>query len=456
MNRKSSMLRTLFLLAGPTVIEQALQTVVQYADTAMVGQIGAQASAAVGLTITVTWLVTSPLFAMGVGVLALIAKSIGENDLDKARAAAGQAVWIALVLGILLGALTLGISPFLPGWMGADRALHRDASLYFAIICAPMLFRSFSVIFAAVLRAVGDTKTPMVVNGAMNLCNILLNQLLISNGQTFSILGLSVHIPGAGWGIVGAAVATAVSLCLGGMAMFLAMARHPLVRLRPKELRVDKPVLEQIVRIGLPVTLNRVVNCLGQVVFTSLVAGLGTLATAAHSIALTAEEAFYVPGYGMQAATSTLSGNALGRRDPRELAGVARASLTLAVGVMSLMALGLFLFPDRIMSLFTPDAEVVRTGAGLLRMVAVSEPLFAGYIICEGIFQGIGDTKGPFVCSMVCMWLVRVCMTFVCVRWLGLGLQAVWACMIADNVLRCVWLSARYLAGAWKARFSRL
>ena len=120
------MLRSLFLLAGPTVIEQALQTVVQYADTAMVGQIGAQASAAVGLTITVTWLVNSPLFAMGVGVLALIAKSIGENDLEKARAASSQAVWIALALGLVMGAATLAASPFLPGWMGADPSLHRE------------------------------------------------------------------------------------------------------------------------------------------------------------------------------------------------------------------------------------------------------------------------------------------------------------------------------------------
>lgn len=448
------MLRSLFLLAGPTVIEQALQTVVQYADTAMVGQIGAQASAAVGLTITVTWLVNSPLFAMGVGVLALIAKSIGEQNPAKARAAAGQAVWIALVLGLVMGAVTLAVSPFLPGWMGADESLHRDASVYFAIICAPMLFRSFSIVFASVLRAVGDTRTPMAVNGAMNLCNIVLNQLLISNGQTFRVLSLEVHVPGAGWGIAGAAVATAVSMCLGGTAMFAAALRHPMLHMQLRTLRVDKPILAEIVRVGVPVTLNRVVTCLGQVVFTSLVAGLGTLATAAHSIALTAEEAFYVPGYGMQAATSTLSGNALGRRSPRELRGVTRASLVLAVSVMSLMALVLFAFPDRMMALFTPDPDVVRAGAVLLRMVAVSEPLFAVFIILEGVFQGIGDTRGPFVCSMVCMWLVRVCLTFVCVRWLGMGLQAVWACMIADNVLRCLWLSARYLAGVWKARFA--
>ncbi len=452
---QKAMLRSLFLLAGPTVIEQALQTVVQYADTAMVGQIGAQASAAVGLTITVTWLVNSPLFAMGVGVLALIAKSIGEKNLDKARAAAGQAVWVALVLGVALGAITLAISPFLPGWMGADPSLHRDASIYFAIICAPMLFRSFSIVFASVLRAVGDTKTPMVVNGLMNLCNIILNQLFISDGQTFRLFGLSVHIPGTGWGIAGAAIATAVSMCLGGTAMFVAALRRPMLHMNLRGLRVDKPVLNEIIRVGVPVTLNRVVTCMGQVVFTSLVAGLGTLATAAHSIALTAEEAFYVPGYGMQAATSTLSGNALGRRSEKELHSVVHASLILAVSIMSLMALGLFLFPEQMMALFTPDEEVVRTGAVLLRMVAVSEPLFAVFIIFEGVFQGIGDTRGPFVCSMVCMWLVRVCLTYVCVRWLGMGLQAVWACMIADNVLRCFWLSARYFAGVWKVRFAQ-
>ncbi len=456
--KQKEIFRSLILLAGPTVAEEALHTIVQYADTAMVGRIGAQASAAVGLTITVMWLVTGPLFAMGVAVLALIARSLGAENQEHAHLIARQAFLISLILGIVLGAATLAASPFLPGWMGADPGLHRDASLYFSIICAPMLFRSFSIIFASVLRAAGDSRTPMIVNCIMNACNILLNQLLISSGQTFHLFGASIRIPGAGLGVAGAAIATASSVCLGGILMLRAARKHPLLGsdgFRRSDLRLNRCVMQEIVRLGIPVTLTRVVTSVGQVVFTSLVAGLGILATAAHSIALTAETAFYVPGYGMQAATSTLAGNALGRKDESQLRQVTRASLILAVSLMSSMALLLFLFPAQMMGFFTPDPKVIAMGAVLLRMIAVSEPLFAVFIIFEGIFQGIGDTKGPFLCSSVCMWVIRVFFTFLCVKLLGMGLKAVWACMIADNVLRCFWLMARYLRGGWITKFSR-
>ena len=196
--------------------------------------------------------------------------------------------------------------------------------------------------------------------------------------------------------------------------------------------------------------LRRTGDRLGQVVFTALIAQLGTIAIAAHSIAITAEQAFYIPGYGMQAAAATLAGHSAGAGDERKLMQYSATITAIAVLLMGLLSILLFLFPATVMGIFTRDGQVISLGAQVLRIVAVSEPFFAALIILEGIFNGIGDTKFPFFFSLFSMWGVRILFTFLCVSVWGLGLQAVWCCMIGDNMTRFLCLLVRYLRGSWK------
>lgn len=445
-----SMIITICLLAWPSVVDQALQTVVQYVGSAMVGRIGAQASAAVGLTTSVTWLINSPFFAMGVGVLAYISSSIGAREYDKAKKASVQSIIIMLALGTVVGLAALSAAPFLPKWLGASPEIQRDASLYFGIICLPMLFRSSSIIFSSVLRATGDMKTPMVVNLVMNAVNIILNFLLIYNTRTLSIGGFSFSLYGAGLGVTGAAIAAAVSYSVSGILMFVALYRNKLVSPKGEKIKLDMPIMSRCVDIGFPIALERVGLCLGYVVFSSLVTKLGTIALAAHSIAITAEQAFYIPGYGMQAAAATLVGNALGERDEKKLRNSATTTIWIAVAVMTITGTLLFLLPNQMMSIFTQDPDVIRAGAAVLRIVAVSEPMFGALVIFEGIFNGMGDTKVPFVFTMFCMWGVRIASTYLCISVFNLGLNAVWMCMIADNLVRFILLLIRFVRGSWK------
>ena len=224
-----ALLALICALAWPTIVEEALATVVQYADSAMVGRIGAHASAAVGLTTTMTWLVNSPMFALGVGVVACIARAVGAKNYDLARRIAAQSVIMAAVVGAALGAITLAVSPFLPAWLGAEESLRRDGSLYFAIVCAPMPFRAAVILFGAALRASGDTRTPMAISAGMNLLNVILNFLLIYATRAVSVFGMAFTMPGAGWGVEGAAVASAISYTAGGIAMFIALRRSRMV-----------------------------------------------------------------------------------------------------------------------------------------------------------------------------------------------------------------------------------
>lgn len=446
------LLHTILLLAWPTVVEQALQTIVQYADTAQVGQIGAFASAAVGLTTTVTWLINGVFYAAGVGFLSFIAQAIGAKKKELARCAAVQAILTAFLLGVVVGIAALIISPFLPDWLGAEEAIREDAAQYFMITAIPMVFRSFLVVLGCVLRSAGDTKTPMINNGITNLLNIVLNFLLINSSGSVRLGPISFW--GAGLGVKGAAIATALSYCVGGTLMLLGIFRNQLLSPQGIPFRFHKEILSPCMKIAIPVVAERTACSFGHVVFTSLVAKLGTLAVATHSIALTAEQAFYIPGYGMQAAAATLSGNAAGEKDERKLMNISVLIAIIAVGIMTVLSLLLFLFPGFIMSLFTNDADVISGGKTILRIVAVSEPLFALLIILEGVFNGVGDTKVPFLFTVISMWGVRIVFTFLCVSVWKLGLNAVWVCMVMDNVSRCGMMTVRYLKGSWKKHLS--
>ena len=451
--KNAQLFRTVFYLSWPAIVEQALQTLVQYIDTAMVGRIGAQASAAVGLTSTMTWLVNAPLFAMGIGVLSCVAESIGAGEKERAREFGVQALYFSAFLGTVLGILMVGISPYLPSWLGAEEGLHRDASLYFGIICAPMVFRAFSIILGALMRGTGDTKSPMVANVIMNLTNIVFNFLLIYDTRYAHIGNIRILIPGAGLGVIGAAIGTAVAYIAGGIFMILVYCRNKTLSPKGYGLRFNGRLAAKCLRIGLPVAMERVSACLGQVVFTSLVTRLGTLALATHSIAITAEQAFYIPGYGMQAAASTMAGNALGRRDEKEFRQVTRLIVAIAVCLMTVTGALLFLFPGVMMSIFTEDAQVIAGGKTVLKIVAVSEPVYAALIILEGCFNGIGDTKAPFFMSIFSMWGVRIVGTCICVLIFHTGLEWVWVCMVGDNVTRCLMLGRRFITGEWRKRF---
>lgn len=442
----------IFALAWPSIVEQALQTIVQYADSAMVGRIGPQASAAVGLTTTVTWLINSPLSAMGIGALAYISASIGAKKYDRAKIAAIQSIIITIILGVVIGIITLSVSPFLPKWLGASKDIQKNASIYFGIICAPMIFRASSVIFGAVLRATGDMKTPMVVNLFMNLINIFLNFFLIYPTRTVYMGNHSLKIFGAGLGITGSGIATASAYTVSGILMFIALYRNKIVSPKGEKIKLNKPVMYKCIKVGFPVSLERITTSLGQVFFTSLVTSLGTIAFAAHSIALTAEQAFYIPGYGMQAAAATLAGNAVGERNTGKLHKTAVTIIIMAVAVMTITGGILFLFPKVMMSIFTQNQAVINYGASALKIVAISEPMFGALIILEGIFNGIGDTKTPFFFSLFSMWGIRITSTFICVKVFALGLNAVWLCMVADNVSRFVLLLTRFYFGRWKKK----
>lgn len=434
-------------LAWPTMLEQLMQTAVQYIDTAMVGSLGTQATAAVGATTTVNWLINSSISALSIGFLAFIAKSLGAGDRDLAKRAVGQAVLTVLIVGSIFTAATLSLSGLIPVWMQVKEGIRETASTYFFILYTPMLFRTATIIFGTILRAAGDTKTPMKIGVIMNLVNVLLNFLLIY--PTRPMFGGVFMMPGADLGVIGAAAASAVAFTVGGVMITIILWKHSEISPKGQRLTPDMQILRPCLKVAFPNMLQRFGTSLGYVAFASMINSLGEVATAAHTIANTVESAFYIPGYGMQTAAATLAGNAYGANDEDRMKRLAKMFIPIEIGLMIFSGGALFLSAPLLVQIFSSSEEVIALGSTVLRMVALSEPFYGFSIIIEGMMQGVGRTKQPFMFNIIGMWMIRIIGTFICTQLLGYGLVAAWVCMIAHNMFLFIMFLICYIKGTW-------
>ncbi len=442
-------MRIILALAWPTMLEQLMQTAVQYIDTAMVGSLGTNAMAAVGATTTVGWLMGGLVSAWGVGFLAFISKACGAGDENAAAKAVAQAVIVTVCAGVTFTVLTLSLSGAIPVWMQVAETVRPLATQYFFILYTPMLFRAATIIFGTVLRAAGDTKTPMKVGVWVNIINVTLNFLLIYPTRPLTVLGLTFTMPGAGMGVVGAALASAIAVAVGGIYITVVLWKHPVISPRGQRFRPDWSILKPTVKVAIPNMLQRFGTSLGYVSFAAMINALGEVATSAHTVANTVESLFYIPGYGMQTAAATLAGNAYGARDLQRMKKLARMFIPIEVGLMIISGGALFLFAPPLVKLFSADAAVIALGVTVLRMVAVSEPFYGFSIIVEGMMQGVGRTKLPFIFNVAGMWGVRILGTFICTNFFGMGLVSAWACMIAHNLLLFGLFLGCYIKGTW-------
>ena len=242
-------------------------------------------------------------------------------------------------------------------------------------------------------------------------------------------------MPGAGWGVLGAAAASAVAFAIGGILLTVRYLRHKLISPVGMSMKPDMLVLRPCLKVALPNCLQRFGTSLGYVVFASMINSLGDISTAAHTIANTVESAFYIPGFGMQTAAATLAGNAWGARDRQRIRDLTKMILPVEILLMVLSGGLLFIFAPDMVGLFSNDQQVILLGTTVLRMVAVSEPFYGVSIIIEGMMQGMGNTVVPFACNIAGMWGIRIVGTYICTQLYSMGLISAWACMIGHNLM---------------------
>lgn len=287
----------------------------------------------------------------------------------------------------------------------------------------------------------------MKIGVGVNIINVVLNFFLIYPTRAVSFIDYSFTVPGAGLGVIGAAVASAMAFTVGGLWITFVLWRHPLVSPKGESFLPDVKILQPCLKVAVPNMLQRFGTSLGYVFFAAMINSVGENATAAHTIANTIESLFYIPGYGMQTA-ATLAGNAYGAKDGKRMKNLASMFILIEILLMMISGFGLYIFAPGLMRIFSNSEEVILLGVTVLRMVAVSEPFFGFSIIMEGLMQGVGKTKEPFVYNISGMWGVRIAGTFICTRFLHMGLVSAWGCMILHNLLLFGLFLVSYIKGS--------
>ena len=436
-------------LSLPSILQQMVVTAMEYIDAAMVGHIGAEATAAIGIVSSSTWLLHGVLVGLYTAFSIQIAQYLGADRQEDARGVLRQSMLFNLILGLGAAAFGIGISRFLPGWLGADPSLQANASAYFAIWSAVLPFTMAMGMYTAQLRATGDALTPGLISVLVCVLDIVFNFFLINPSRTLVLFGRTVTVWGAGLGVPGAALGTALSDVIGGLlALAILLLRGgPLCIRRPGSWKITRSCLMNLWRVGAPLAAERAALSSAQVVLVRIVSGLGTVAIAANSLGVSAEGLCYMAGYGIQDASIALIGQAVGanRRDMAKR--FAWLCTLMGMGIMALSGAGLWLFAPALMGIFTADAAVIALGARVLRIEAFAEPMFGASIVASGAMQGAGDSTACFVLNLVSMWGIRLTLASLLAP--RFGLVGVWGAMCCELCIRGLLFLVRLARGKW-------
>lgn len=433
------------MLSIPSILEQIVVTAMEYIDAAMVGHIGAEATAAIGIVSSSTWLLHGILVGLYNAFSIQIAQYLGADRQQDARGVLRQAMLFNLAAGLAAAAFGIGISGHLPGWLGADVSLQANASAYFAIWSAALPFTMAMGMYTSMLRASGDALTPGLISVLVCVLDVVFNFFLINPTRT--LWGITVW--GAGLGVPGAALGTALATVVGGLlALCILLFREgPLCIHKPGSWKITRACIRNLGKVGVPLAAERAALSSAQVLQVRIVSQLGTVAIAANSLGVSAEGLCYMAGYGIQGAAIALIGQAVGAHRKDMAKRFAWLCTLMGMGIMTLTGAGLFAFAPALMSIFTADAAVIALGARVLRIEAFAEPMFGASIVASGAMQGAGDSTACFVLNLVSMWGIRLTLAFLLAP--RFGLVGVWGAMCFELCVRGLLFLIRLARGKW-------
>lgn len=433
-------LRLIISLSIPSILAQISATVMFFIDASMVGHLGAKASASIGLVETTGWLMGGLGAAANMGFSVQVAHAIGANDFERARRVLRQSLVCCLLWSLSITTVALLVSGRLPYWLGGSAEIAHDASLYFALIGVFGIFYQIEGLGGSMLKCSGNMKIPSMLNICMCLMDVIFNYLFIY------ILGM---------GVMGAALGTGLAeLVTACLMMYFLLVRSDMLSLvgRPGSFKPKADVVQNAIKIGAPMGLQHLLMGGAQIVSTLIVAPLGTVAIAAHSLGITVESLCYMPGFGIAEAATTLVGQSFGAGKRKLTQSFAHMSMGLGVAVMTLMGVLMWIFASELMSLMTPVDEIIAIGAECLRIEAFAEPMFAASIVINGIFIGVGDTLRPAIMSLASMWGVRL--TLAALLATTYGLPGVWTAMAIELTFRGIIFLVRLVQGGWMRKMA--
>lgn len=430
------------LLAVPMVLEMVLESVFALTDVFFVGRLGASAVATVGLTESLLTVLYALAMGLSIGVTAMVARRIGEQDVEGARDAAVQGVLVGLVIATVLGIAGFVLAPRLLAMMGASPDVIRVGSNFTRVMLGGDVSVVLLFLANAVFRGAGDAAIAMRVLWLANAINIVLGPCLIFGLGPFPALG-----------VTGGAVATTIGRGTGAVyALSRLMRGRGRIAVRPKDIRVRPRLMGKLVTLSAAGTLQMIIGMASWIGLVRIISTYGSQALAGYTIGVRLIVFALLPSWGMSNAAATMVGQALGANDPmRAERSVWRAA---AYNTVFLSVIGLvYIFASRpIVSIFTTDPIVAGYAADCLRTVSYGFMLYAGGMVLTQAFNGAGDTWTPTLLNIIIFWVFEIPLAYFLAKTLNMGPHGVFlAITIAFSALTVV-SAVIFRLGRWKRR----
>lgn len=424
-------IRLTIMLSLPAIAAQISSVLMQYIDAGMVGQLGANQSASIGLVSTTVWIMGGFTSGACSGFSVQVAHLCGAQDFKAARAVMRQGLFTVFLIGLLLAAIGIAISGPLPRWLGGTEEITGDASSYFLIYSAFIPIGAVGWAANAMLQASGNMKIPSLMYTGMCVLDVVFNYIFIYMCEM---------------GVAGAALGTGAAELVTSVFVVWYVLR------RSKDLNIkgehgtfvpQGKTVRNAWGITAPMWLQNIIMRGSHVMSTIIVAPLGPVSIAANSLAIIAESFCYMPGYGIEEAATTLVGQSLGAKRRDVAKRLSQITLFMAAGIMTVLGALMFIFATELMTLLSSDPDVIALGAKVLKIEAFAETLYAFSIAGYGSCVGGGDTLVPSVINFGSMWVIRIGLALILTP--RLGLVGYWIAM-------CIELNVRGLLFYWRLR----
>ncbi|MBR2670225.1 MAG: MATE family efflux transporter [Solobacterium sp.] len=446
----SERLNVVFRLNLPGMLAQVTEIMMQYIDAAMAGSLGAAASASIGLVASSTWFMGSFIWSSSAGFSVQVAHAIGARNYTKARSILRQAMLISFCFSLGIALFGILISMKLPQWLGAEQSLWYNAKMYFMIFCIFLPVRELNSLAHSMLQCSGNMKTPSIISAMTCFLDVIFNYFLIFPARDVTLLGMDIHMPGAGLGVIGAQLGTSLAILVASFfTLYNCLVKSPVLSITKEKgsWKPQKSVMSEALHIGLPMLLEQAGSSLAQIAQTRIIAPLGTIAIAANSFAITAESICYMPGYGTGSAATTLVGQSIGAERKDLARGFAWLTTFFGMAIMTVMAILMFFASPAVFRFLTPVAEVQKLGVEVLRIELLAEPLFGASIVATGALRGAGDTLVPGLMSIFSIWGVRIVMAMILTK--SMGLYGAWIAMATQLCVLGIVLLIRLKREKW-------
>ncbi len=434
-------------IAWPSFIELMLTQLTSMADQIMVGSLGSWATTAVGLSTQPKFMMSMVFMAMNTGAMAMVARHKGAGRQDKANLILRQALILNIIFALVFSFIGYFSAEWLVRFMAGGNAISEQAIMggvsYLKIQFVGLFSMAITSTITSSLRGSGDSRTAMVYNTTANVVNVIFNYLLIYGKFGFPRLE-----------VAGASIATVFGqVAAMAMALFAVTRKGKYLRITfPKGwYKPDKEAIVDMAKIGFPSIVEQIAMRIGMIIYARLVAGLGDVMYATHTICMNIQALTFMNGQAFAVSATSLVGQSLGKMRSDMAEHYARTTRRIGQLCAAVIAVGIFFFGRNVILLYNnTEPEIAQLGAMILKMVALIQPFQAAQFILSGSLRGAGDTKYTAFVIMITVMIIRPFVAYATINWLDLSLVGAWIALIADQVLRTGLIFLRFNSGKWK------